>query len=84
MNTQMPKSFPTNACIQTAAKRLRYLRRMAETEPTNFGDDFDRGRSAGYDHALRVMLDEFGVSGDPWWQAMYGHPGEYSEPSTNN
>ena len=83
-NKQMQRSFPTDACIQTAARRLRYLRRMAETEPSNWGDDFERGRSAGYDDALRVMLDEFGVSGDKWWTCMYGPPGEYPEPSTNN
>ena len=72
------------ACLHTLARRLRYLRRYPNPADGNWGKDYTTGMAHGYEYALRVLLDEFHISGDDWWYLMYGPQSEYPEPSTNN
>ena len=64
------------ACLGTTARRLRYLRRHPNTEywvkDDAIGEAFNKGMSSAYEYALRVILDEFGITEDEWFAHMYG------------
>lgn len=71
--------------LHTAARRLRWLRRNPKFAYGLYAsDEYRSGVAHGYEYALRVLLDEFHIKGDPWWELMYGPQHEYPEPSTNN
>ena len=66
------------ACLGTTARRLRYLRRHPNTEywvkdkDDAIGEAFNKGMSSAYEYALRVILDEFGITEGEWFAHMYG------------
>ena len=66
----------TTACLSTTARRLRYLRRHPNTEywvkDDAIGEAFNKGMSSAYEYALRVILDEFGITEGEWFAHMYG------------
>lgn len=79
--------FPYKTSLVTTARRLRTLRRnpqYSDPDIHNWGDEYFAGKAAAYEDALRIILDEFNVSKDDWWDMMYGLPGESPDPSTNN
>jgi hypothetical protein len=66
-----------NACLNTAARRLRYLR-TRPVEP--YGKTYTPAEIAAaafaYEYALRVVVDEFGRN-DDLAALMYGNDPEY-------
>lgn len=66
----------STACLSTTARRLRYLRRHPNTEcwvrNDSQGEAFNRGMASAYEYALRVVLDEFGITDGEWFAHMYG------------
>ena len=58
--------FNGNACLYLTAKRLRYMRRSAESLPV----------AVAYEQALRILLDEHLVGSADWHALFYGPQGE--------
>lgn len=67
MSTQ---TYP--ACLNTLARRLRSLRRYPNHASGQWGEDYTTGMAHAYEYALRILLDEFHISGDDWFALMYG------------
>ena len=67
------------ASLQTTSRRLRFLRRHPNIASGNWGRDYETGMSHAYEYALRLLLDEFHIKGDDWFQLMYGPQGEDSD-----
>ena len=70
-----------SACLATAARRLRYLRRY----PNHFtyqasNEQVKLGMAYAYEYALRVLIDEFGAT-DQWHALFYGPQNE--DPDVN-
>lgn len=64
------------AAVRTAARRLRYLRRYPEPHSYQVSAEPVRlGMSYAYGHALRVLIDEFGLQ-DDFHALYYGPQGE--------
>lgn len=67
------------ACLHTAARRLRWLRRNPNhAYGLQSGDDYNAGMAHAYEYALRVLLDEFHIqrTDNKWFELMYGPQGE--------
>lgn len=64
------------AALQTAARRLRYLRR--HPQPFTYQSNSPKvrlGMAMAYEYALRVLIDEFGAQ-DSFHGLFYGPQGE--------
>ena len=72
--------------LHTAARRLRWLRRNPKHaySTKTWSDEYNLGMAQGYEYALRILLDEYHIKGNHWYDLMYGPMGENPEPSTNN
>ena len=69
----------SQACLSTAARRLRYLRRFPQ--PYSYqasNDQIKLGMAMAYEYALRVLIDEFGA-GDEFFSLFYGPQSEDQE-----
>lgn len=78
MTTTNTDSAAAPAALRTAARRLRYLRRYPVSTP--YGPEVRDGMSwacmsYAYEHALRVLIDEFGARSD-FHALFYGPQGE--------
>ena len=66
----------SHACLSTAARRLRYLRRFPQPYSYQAGNDqIKLGMAMAYEYALRVLIDEFGA-GDEFCALFYGPQSE--------
>jgi len=64
------------ASLQTAARRLRFLRRHPNPYSYQANNEQIRlGMAYAYEYALRVLIDEFGASAD-FHSLFYGPQGE--------
>ena len=62
--------------LQTAARRLRYLRRHPNSYSYQASNEqIKLGMAYAYEYALRVLIDEFGASAD-FHSLFYGPQGE--------
>lgn len=71
-----------NACLYNAARRLRHLRANPHYQTSNgvLSPAAAEGAASAYDWALRVLLDEFGLSSTADWAPLYHGPaGELHE-----
>ena len=69
----------SQACLATAAQRLRYLRRFPQ--PFTYqasNEQVKLGMALAYEYALRVLIDEFGA-GDEFHALFYGPQSEDPE-----
>jgi hypothetical protein len=71
------------AALQTAARRLRYLRRHPQpfTYQSN-SPEIRLGMAMAYEYALRVLIDEFGAR-DSFHGLFYGPQGEDPDTDTS-
>lgn len=62
----------SQAALETAARRLRYLRRFPQPYTYQASNDqIKLGMAMAYEYALRVLIDEFGAD-DEFHALFYG------------
>lgn len=64
------------ACLHNTARRLRYLRAYPHlSTATGYqAPEAKEAAASAYDWALRIVLDEFGLSSTPDWARLYHGP----------
>ena len=75
----LPMLPNSQACLATAARRLRYLRRFPQPFTSQASSpEIKLGMAMAYEYALRVLIDEFGAE-DDFHALFYGPQSEDPE-----